>query len=121
MDGSHNDELISVLEQCSPAERLLPEQRWHPECADLSLQPAAAGRDSSAIRSARWRRCGRRRSYIPGSHSLKIGYQGNISHPSQGYFNFTPFIQYRFNNGVPNQLNQTAVYPGTVKFQRNIL
>ena len=60
-------------------------------------------------------------SYIPGSHSLKIGYQGNISHPSQGYFNFTPFIQYRFNNGVPNQLTQTAVYPGTVKFQRNIL
>ena len=60
-------------------------------------------------------------SYIPGSHSVKIGYQGNISHPSQEYFNFTPFIQYRFNNGIPNQLNQTAVFPGTVKFQRNIL
>ena len=59
-------------------------------------------------------------SYIPGSHNLKIGYQGNISHPSQGYFNFTPFIQYRFNNGVPNQLNQTAVFPGTVKFQSNL-
>ena len=59
-------------------------------------------------------------SYIPGQHSLKIGYQGNISHPSQGYHNFTPFIQYRFNNGVPNQLNQTAVFPGTVKFQSNL-
>ena len=60
-------------------------------------------------------------SYIPGSHNLKFGYQGNLSHPSQGYFNTTPFIQYRFNNGIPNQLNQTAVYPGTVKLQRNIL
>jgi hypothetical protein len=52
---------------------------------------------------------------------VKVGYQGNISHPSQAYFNVTPFIQYRFNNGVPNQLNQSAVYPGTVKYQRNIL
>jgi hypothetical protein len=60
-------------------------------------------------------------SYIPGSHNLKFGYQGNVSHPSQGYFNFSPFIQYRFNNGIPNRLTQTGVYPGTVKFQRNIL
>ena len=60
-------------------------------------------------------------SYIPGAHSLKFGYQGNVSHPSQSYFNFTPFIQYRFNNGVPNQLTQTAIFPGTVKYQRNIL
>ena len=27
----------------------------------------------------------------------------------------------RFNNGIPNRLTQTAIYPGTVKFQRNIL
>ena len=60
-------------------------------------------------------------SYIPGSHSLKFGYQGNISHPSQSYFNFTPFIQYRFNNGIPNQLEPDRGLPGTVKFQRNIL
>ena len=60
-------------------------------------------------------------SYIPGSHNLKFGYQGNISHPSQAYFNTTPFIQYRFNNGIPNQLTQTGVFPGTVKLQRNIL
>ena len=60
-------------------------------------------------------------SYIPGAHSLKFGYQGNVSHPSQSYFNFTPFIQYRFNNGVPNQLTQTAIFPGTVNYQRNIL
>ena len=51
-------------------------------------------------------------SYIPGSHNIKVGYQGNVSHPSQGYFNTTPFIQFRFNNGIPNQLNQTAVFPG---------
>jgi hypothetical protein len=53
-------------------------------------------------------------SYVPGAHNLKSGYQGGFSNPSQKYHNLTEFIQYRFNNGVPNQLNQTAIYPGEV-------
>ena len=116
VDGSHNDALISIQEQCSAG------------CANnggiagLIYRynfPLQQGFERHQIGTIAQMRASA--SYIPGSHSMKIGYQGNISHPSQGYFNTTPFIQYRFNNGVPNQLTQTGVFPGTVKFQRNIL
>jgi len=116
IDGSHNDALISILEQCSAG------------CvnnggiAGLIYRynlPLQQGFERHQIGTLAQMRASA--SYIPGSHSMKIGYQGNISHPSQGYFNTTPFIQYRFNNGIPNQLTQTGVFPGTVKFQRNIL
>ena len=115
VDGSHDDQMISVVEQCAPS------------CANNGgiagliyrfNQPLQQGFERHQIGTIAQMRAAA--SYIPGSHSVKVGYQGNISHPSQEYFNFTPFIQYRFNNGVPNQLNQTAIYPGFVKYQRNI-
>jgi len=125
VDGSHNDDLISVVEQCSPScpnNNGYPSDRTIPGIAGLIYrfnQPLQQGFERHQIGTLAQMRAAA--SYIPGSHSVKVGYQGNISHPSQEYFNFTPFIQYRFNNGVPNQLNQTAVYPGEVKYQRNIL
>ena len=124
VDGSHNDNLISVVEQCSPGCPNNNGYPGHPEIPGIAgliyrfNQPLQAGFERHQIGTLAQMRASA--SYIPGQHSLKIGYQGNISHPSQSYFNFTPFIQYRFNNGVPNQLNQTAVYPGTVKFQSNL-
>ena len=110
--------MISVVEQCSNA-TLLSAIRRNPEPVYRLHQPLQQGFEHHQIGTIAQMRASA--SYIPGSHSVKIGYQGNISHPSQSYFNFTPFIQYRFNNGVPNQLTQTAIYPGTVKYQRNIL
>src|SRR4030095_15041719 len=116
IDGTHNDNLISVVEQCSAG------------CANNGgiagliyrfTQPLQQGFERHQIGTLAQLRASA--SYIPGSHSMKVGYQGNISHPSQAYFNFTPFIQYRFNNGIPNQLTQTAIFPDTVKYQRNIL
>ena len=45
-------------------------------------------------------------TYVTGAHSMKVGYQGvfhwNTSFPSTNDHN----LQYRFNNGVPNQLTQ---------------
>ena len=125
VDGSHNDNMISVVEQCAPS---CPHNNGYP--SDPSIpgiagliyrfnQPLQQGFERHQIGTIAQMRASA--AYIPGSHSVKVGYQGNISHPSQEYFNFTPFIQYRFNDGVPNQLNQTAVYPGDVKYQRNIL
>ena len=112
VDGSHNDQMISVVEQ-SPIyggiQNLV--YRLH--------QPLQQGFERHQIGTIAQMHASA--SYIPGAHNMKFGYQGNISHPSQAYFNVTPFIQYRFNNGVPNQLTQTGVYPGTVKLQRNIL
>ena len=56
---------------------------------------------------------------------MKFGYMGGFSNPSQAYYNFTPFVQYRFSGGVPNQLTQTAQFGGTgpsaVEFVRNLV
>jgi hypothetical protein len=116
VDGSHNDALISVLEQCSGG---CPNNGGIANLIYRFNQPLQAGFERHQIGTLAQMRASA--SYIPGSHSVKLGYQGNLSHPSQEYHNFTPFIQYRFNNGIPNQLNQTGIYPGTVKFQSNIL
>jgi hypothetical protein len=116
VDGSHNDALISVLEQCSAG---CPNNGGIAGLTYRLDAPLGGGFQRHQIGTIAQMRASA--SYIPGSHSLKVGYQGNLSHPSQAYYNFTPFVQYRFNNGIPNQLNQTAVFPGEVKFQRNIL
>jgi hypothetical protein len=116
VDGSHNDQLISVLEQCSAG---CPNNGGIAGLTYRLDAPLGGGFQRHQIGTIAQMRGSV--SYIPGSHQMKFGYQGNLSHPSQAYYNFTPFIQYRFNNGVPNQLNQTAIYPGEVKFQRNIL
>ncbi len=119
IDGSHNDALISVVEQCSAG------------CANNGgiagliyrfnqpFQPAAYGFERHQIGTLAQTRASV--SYVPGQHQMKFGFQGNLSHPSQAYFNFGPIIGYRFNNGIPNQLQQNAIYPGSVKFQRNIM
>jgi hypothetical protein len=118
IDGSNPNTMISVVEQCSNA-TLCPQFGGIPNLVYRLHQPLQQGFENHQIGTIAQMRASV--SYIPGAHSLKFGYQGNVSHPSQSYFNFTPFIQYRFNNGVPNQLTQTAIFPGTVKYQRNIL
>ena len=116
IDGTHNDDLISILEQCSAG---CPTNGGIPNLIYRYNFPLQQGFERHQIGTLAQMRASA--SYIPGSHNIKVGYQGNVSHPSQGYFNTTPFIQFRFNNGIPNQLTQTAVYPGTVELQRNIL
>ncbi|HEY6614279.1 MAG TPA: TonB-dependent receptor, partial [Vicinamibacterales bacterium] len=118
IDGSNPNTMISVVEQCSNA-TLCPQFGGIPNLVYRLHQPLQQGFENHQIGTIAQMRASA--SYIPGAHSLKFGYQGNVSHPSQSYFNFTPFSQYRFNNGVPNQLTQTAIFPGTVKYQRNIL
>jgi hypothetical protein len=118
IDGTHNNAMISVVEQCSNA-NLCPQFGGIPNLVYRLHQPLQQGFENHQIGTLAQMRASV--SYIPGAHNLKFGYQGNVSHPSQSYFNFTPFIQYRFNNGVPNRLTQTAIFPGTVKYQRNIL
>jgi len=118
VDGTHTAGMISVVEQCSNA-ALCPQFGGIPNLVYRLHQPLQQGFENHQIGTIAQTRASA--SYIPGAHNLKFGFQGNISHPSQSYFNITPFIQYRFNSGIPNQLTQSAVYPGTVKFQRNIL
>jgi hypothetical protein len=60
-------------------------------------------------------------SYVTGAHSMKFGYQGGFSNPSQTYNNFGQVIAMRFRDGIPNQLTQTIAYPNNVKYVRNLL
>ena len=115
-DGTHTPGMISVLEQCSAG------------CANTAGIPGLTYRLDAPLGGGFQRhQIGTRAqvrasvSYIPGAHNMKFGYYGGFSNPSQAYHNISPFIQFRFNDGVPNQLTQTAVYPGTVKFVRNII
>ena len=45
-------------------------------------------------------------SYVTGSHSVKVGYQGALHDGQDARRSSGQQISYRFNNGVPNQLTQ---------------
>ncbi|HET9272113.1 MAG TPA: carboxypeptidase-like regulatory domain-containing protein [Vicinamibacterales bacterium] len=46
-------------------------------------------------------------SYVAGSHSLKVGYQGSHLGDNRLSYSNSSALSYRFNNGSPNQLTQT--------------
>jgi hypothetical protein len=108
-DGSHVPGMISVLEQGGE----IPGLTYRLDA------PLGGGYQRHQIGTVAQVRASV--AYIPGAHNMKFGYYGGFSNPSQAYHNVTPFIQFRFRDGIPNQLNQTAVYPGEVKFVRNII
>jgi hypothetical protein len=115
-DGTHTAGMISVLDQGGGViENGLP----IPGLTYRLDAPLGGGYQRHQIGTVAQVRASA--SYIPGAHNMKFGYYGGFSNPSQGYHNNSPFIQFRLNNGVPNQLTQTAVYPGEVKFVRNLI
>ncbi len=116
VDGSHVPGMISVLEQCSAG---CPNNGGIGGLTYRLDAPLGGGFQRHQIGSLAHIRASI--SYVPGAHSFKFGYQGGFSNPSQKYHNLTEFIQYRFNNGVPNQINQTAIYPGEVLYVRNLI
>jgi hypothetical protein len=48
-------------------------------------------------------------SYVTGAHSMKFGYQGAYHSYNPKTFTNNEFLQYRVNNGVPNQITQTLM------------
>jgi hypothetical protein len=117
IDGEHNPALISVLEQTGVDNGGI---------AGLTYRfdnPLGGGFQHHQIGTLANLKASI--SYITGAHNLKLGYMGGFSNPSQSYYNFTPFVQYRFAGGIPNQLTQTAIYGGTgasaVEFVRNLV
>ena len=60
-------------------------------------------------------------SYVTGAHNMKFGYQGGFSNPSQTYNYPNQVIQIRMSDGVPNQLTQTVVVGGHIKYVRNLM
>jgi len=117
IDGQHNPALISVLEQTGVGNGGI---------AGLTYRfdnPLGGGFQHHQIGTLANLKASI--SYITGAHNMKVGYMGGFSNPSQAYYNFTPFVQYRFSGGIPNQLTQTAQYGGTgpsaVEFVRNLV
>jgi hypothetical protein len=60
-------------------------------------------------------------TYVTGAHSLKFGYQGGFGNPSQTYNYPNQITQIRMRDGVPNQLTQTTVVGGHIKYVRNLV
>jgi hypothetical protein len=117
IDGEHNNQLISVFDQgISPGTGIAGLTYRFDNPLGGGFQHHQIGTLANLKASI---------SYITGAHNIKVGYMGGFSNPSQSYYNFTPFVQYRFNNGVPNQLTQTAQFggqgPSAVEFVRNLV
>ncbi len=91
----NNRDLIRVVEQCAGG------------CPDngniAGLTYRAQNWNTDWMSPNRWYGSA---TYVTGAHSMKVGYQGvlhiNKSSPSTNNHN----LQYRFNNGIPNQLTQ---------------
>ena len=107
IDGTFNPLMVSVLEQSGTA----PGTGGIPGLISRQDNPLGGGFQHHQIGTLANLRASI--SYITGAHNMKFGYMGGFSNPSQSYYNFTPFVQYRFLNGVPNQLTETAQYGGS--------
>jgi hypothetical protein len=117
IDGLHNNALISVFDQgVSPGTGITGLTYRFDNPLGGGFQHHQIGTLANLRASI---------SYVTGAHNMKVGYMGGFSNPSQSYYNFTPFVQYRFNNGVPNQLTETAQFGGTgasaVELVRNLV
>jgi len=126
IDGQHNPNLISVLEQTGVASASVPGSVFNGGIPNLTYRfdnPLGGGFQHHQIGTRANLKASI--SYITGAQNMKFGYMGGFSNPSQSYYNFTPFVQYRFSGGVPNQLTQTAQYggqgPSAVEFVRNLV
>ncbi|MGH9254489.1 MAG: carboxypeptidase regulatory-like domain-containing protein, partial [Vicinamibacterales bacterium] len=60
-------------------------------------------------------------TYVTGAHNLRFGYQGGFGNPSQTYNYPNQITQIRTRDGVPNQLTQTSVVGGDIKYVRNLV
>ena len=136
IDGSHNPGMISVLDTGIAPGTVIPGvlQSGIAGLTSRFDNPLGGGFQHHQIGTLANLRASI--SYVTGAHNMKFGYMGGFSNPSQSYYNFTPFVQYRFgagvradgtsvSGGVPNQLTQTAQFGGTgasaVEFVRNLV
>jgi hypothetical protein len=104
-DGTHNPKMIRVNEQVGEIPGLNSRM---PSQFTMSLIGTLYSLRGSA-------------SYVTGAHSMKFGYQGGFSNPSQTYDYFGQVILVRTNNGLANRLTQTIVTDNNIKYVRNLI
>src|SRR4029450_3714081 len=94
--GNVTRDLVRVVEQCASgctANGNIPRSVYRSQdCGD------------NFSGSYNWRASA---SYVPGAHSLKVGYQGTSLTSDRNWYTNDQNLTYRVNNGVPNQLTQS--------------
>ena len=97
-EAPNTESLVKVVEQCTagcPANGNIPGLTYRSQTVDLFSD----GRNKNT--TATWRAS---MSFVNGSYSLKIGYQGSQLGDIRSANRGPNALRYRFNNGVPNQL-----------------
>ena len=94
--GLSTENLIRVVEQCATG------------CAANGNIPGLTYRAGNWTSNVNWNnQWNAGMSLVTGSHSVKIGYQGALLLDNRKNFTNSEFLQYRFNNGVPDQMTLT--------------
>jgi Carboxypeptidase regulatory-like domain len=94
--GLNATSLIRVVEQCATG------------CAANGNIPGLTYRSGNWSSNINWNtQWSGGVSLVTGSHSVKIGYQGALLFDDRKNFTNSEFLQYRFNNGVPDQMTLT--------------
>ena len=109
-DGTTVPGMIQVLEQAGEVPNLL---------SRAPQAPVQGGFAHSLIGNLASLRASL--TYVTGGHNLKFGYQGGFGNPSQTYNYPNQITQIRMRDGVPNQLTQTVVVGGHIKYVRNLV
>jgi hypothetical protein len=93
MPGLSTENLIRVVEACAGG------------CADNGNTPGLTYRSGNWSSNVNWNnQWNAAASFVTGSHSMKIGYQGGLLIDERKNFSNTEFLQYRVNNAVPDQM-----------------
>jgi hypothetical protein len=101
--GLETENLIRVVEQCAPS------------CANNGNIPGLNYRSVNWFSNINWNNSWNAApSLVTGSHNIKFGYQGGLLIDQRKNFGNNQFINYRTNNGIPDQItlniNRFGIY-----------
>lgn len=111
-DGTFNRSMIQTVEQGGEIPNLTFRMGQGPGLNRNGFEHSLIGTLAALRASA---------SYVTGAHSLKFGYQGGFSNPSNTHWYTTQVINVRLRDGVPNRLTQTIVAPNSIKYVKNLI
>ena len=93
LPGLGTEHLIRVVEACAGG------------CADNGNIPGLSYRSLNWFSNVNWNtQWNAAMSFVTGSHSIKVGYQGALLIDQRKNFGNTEYLQYRVNNAVPDQI-----------------
>jgi hypothetical protein len=94
--GYNTENLVRVVEQCAAG------------CANNGGISNLTYRSVNWAANVNWNtQWGATASWVTGSQSIKVGYQGAMLYDNRFNYTNSQFLQYRVNNGIPNQLTMS--------------